>query len=80
MRCGTGAGAGPNGVGRAGRGVCGSWARDWAAGAGVGRAAGKKKRWVGLDGWVKGLGPVGFGCGFGFVFYFPFYFYPKTTN
>jgi len=47
---------------------------------GSGSGRGKEKRWVGLDGWVKGLGPVGFGCGFGFVFYFPFYFYPKTTN
>ena len=35
-----------------GEGVCGSWARDWAAGAGVGRAAGKKR---GGLGWMAGL-------------------------
>ena len=32
--------------------MCGSWARDWAAGAGVGRAAGKKR---GGLGWMAGL-------------------------
>ena len=55
--------------------------RDWAAGAGVGRAAG---RWAARKGWVGpsagkgegvGLGPV-VGVWAGFSFPFLFYFFP----
>ena len=74
-----------------GRSAC-ARPRDWAAGAGVGRAAG---RWAAGKGWVGpsagkgegvGLGPVGLellGWVLGFLmgFYFPFLFYSiSKTN